>query len=127
MTVTGFEEVEVVGESQYQDALLALAGGSRPYGGVELDAVAELSPDPVDTEKVAVLIQDVLVGYLRREDAVRLSGVIDEALENRGVVTCKALIRGGWDRGRDVGRFGVVLFLPQELRCHSRSGKKTVG
>ncbi len=113
VTVPGSEEVEVVGESQHQDALLGLAGGSRPYGGVELDAVAELAPDPDDLEEVAVLIDDLRIGRLRREDAVRLSATIDEALDSQGVVTCKAQIRGGWDRGGDdVGLFGVVVYLP---------------
>ena len=60
-----------------------------------------------------MLIDDLRVGRLRREDAVRLSATIDEALDSQGVVTCKALIRGGWDRGGDdVGLFGVVVFLP---------------
>ncbi len=113
VTVPGRKEVEVVGESEHQDALLALAGGARPYGGVELDAVAELVPDPNDLEEVVVRIDGSAVGRLRREDAVRLAATIDEALDSRGVVTCNALIRGGWDRGReDVGLFGVALFLP---------------
>jgi hypothetical protein len=112
VTVAGLERVEVVGESLHQDALLELAGGQRAYGGVELDAVAELVPGVEEPRDVAVLIDRVPVGRLRREDAERLSVVIDEA-RDCGSATCRALIRGGWDRGAgDVGLFGVVLFLP---------------
>ena len=42
VSMLGRKEVAVRGESLHQDELLALAGGRRPYGGVELDAVAEL-------------------------------------------------------------------------------------
>ena len=113
VTLAGLEEAEVVGESEHQDALLALAGGSRSYGGVELDAVAELVHDSDDPSEVAVLIDDLQVGRLRREDAARFSPTIDEVLDGGGSVTCQALIRGGWDRGGDnVGLFGVVVLLP---------------
>jgi hypothetical protein len=113
VTVPGRSEVEVVGESRHQDALLALAGGRRPYGGVELAAVAELAFDPQDPGDVMVSIDGVQVGELRREDAQRLSAPVAEALERHGIATCRALIRGGWDRGgEDVGLFGVVLLLP---------------
>jgi len=40
--------------------------------------------------------------------------LIAEARVVEGHATCRALIRGGWDRGRDdVGRFGVTLLLPE--------------
>jgi hypothetical protein len=113
VTIAGWEKTDVVGESLRQDALLALTGGRRAYGGVELDAVAELVPDPVEPRSVAVLIDGVTVGELRWEDVERLSLVMREARDTCGVATCRAMIRGGWDRGGgDVGLFGVVLFLP---------------
>jgi hypothetical protein len=38
---------------------------------------------------------------------------VEEARDACGIATCRASIRGGWDRGGgDVGLFGVVLFLP---------------
>jgi hypothetical protein len=114
VAVAGSEEFEVVGESEHQDALLALAGGSRSYGGVELDAVAELVHDSDDSLDFVVLIDGLPVGRLRREDAARVSPTIDEVLDCGGPATCRARIRGGWDRGgADVGRFGVVVLLPR--------------
>ena len=107
--------VEVVGESFHQDELLSLSGGRRHYGGVELDAVAELVPDldPDAPGSVSVLIDDLAVGHLRSEDVDRLRPVIAQARVVYGFATCRAVIRGGWDRGGDdVGLFGVGLFLP---------------
>lgn len=115
ITIPGREPVDVVGESFHQDALLSLAGGRRSYGGVELDAVAELVPDadPETPGSVSVLIGGLCVGRLSREDADRYRPAIAEARVVHGLATCRAVIRGGWDRGGDdVGLFGVRLFLP---------------
>lgn len=110
VTMPGRRELAVRGESLHQDELLTLAGGRRPYGGVELDAVAELV---ALFNRVVVLIDDTEVGSLSREDARRLAPVIREARREQGAATCRAVVRGGWDRGgEDVGMFGVVLFLP---------------
>lgn len=115
VTLPGSEEVDVVGESRHQGQLLALTGGVRRYGGVAVEAVAELTPEtdnPYDPDAVAVRIGGVPVGYLRHGDAVRLRPLVDEARRGGGAATCRAVIRGGWDRGRsDIGAFGVVLLL----------------
>lgn len=114
VTIAGFEETHTVGESLFQDELLALCGGTRSFGGVELAAVAELvTLSAADGEVVEVRIEGLPVGRLRREDADRLRPVLVESADVHGTATCRALVRGGWDRGRgDVGAFGVVLFLP---------------
>jgi Bifunctional DNA primase/polymerase, N-terminal/CHC2 zinc finger len=110
VAMPGNNEVAVRGESFHQDELLALAGGRRPYGGVELDAVAELIPR---SSGIAVLIDQTEVGALSREDAHRLAPAIRETRRARGVATCRAVVRGGWDRGGgNIGMFGVVLFVP---------------
>lgn len=76
----------------------------------ELEAVAELV---ALFARVVVLIDGAEVGSLSREDARRLAPAIREARREHGAATCRALIRGGWDRGgEDVGMFGVVLFVP---------------
>ena len=116
ITIPGAHPVDVVGESHHQDELLRLAGGARPYGGVDLEAVAELRPEPdnrFDPDAVEVRIRGARVGHLRHPDAVRLRPLIDESVARWGAATCRAAIRGGWDRGRgDVGALGVVLWLP---------------
>ncbi len=113
LTLPGGERIEVVGESLHQDELLALAGGRRRYGGVELEALAELVPGPEHEDIVAVLVKGRPVGRLRREDAMRFRPAVEESIREHGVATCAALVRGGWDRGGDdVGLFGVVLLLP---------------
>jgi Bifunctional DNA primase/polymerase, N-terminal/CHC2 zinc finger len=110
VTLPGRKEIAVRGESLHQDELLKLAGGRRPYGGVELDAVAELV---ALFKQVAVLIDETEVGVLSREDARGLAPAIREARREHGAATCRAMVRGGWDRGgEDIGMFGVVLFVP---------------
>ena len=110
--------MEVVGESHHQDELLAVTGGRRRYGGVNVGVVAELVPDPsnrFDPDAVAVEIDERLVGYVRREDVEWLRPLLDDSLDMHGLATCEAVIRGGWDRGRgEIGWFGVTLLLPEE-------------
>lgn len=108
--------VEVVGESAHQDELLELCGGRRRWAGVRYSVIAELVPDdmnPVDPMAVAVVIDGRPVGYLARADSSRHRPTIDRAIEAFGTATCHGQIRGGWERPHgDVGRFGVVLWLP---------------
>ncbi|MEA3502929.1 MAG: bifunctional DNA primase/polymerase [Actinomycetota bacterium] len=117
ITLSGNRTIDVVGESYHQNALLTISGGRRHYGGVELEAVAELIPDPenpYDPNAVEVCIDDLVVGYVRRDDAVELRPAIDHSLDLHGRATCPATIRGGWDRGRgEVGFFGVTLRVPR--------------
>lgn len=116
ISLSGDRSVDVVGESHHQAALLDLAGGVRHYGGVELEAVADLVPEPenrYDRNAVAVKIGGLVVGHLSREDAVDYRALVDERIALDGAATCPARIVGGWDRGQgDVGLFGVELCLP---------------
>lgn len=119
ITLQGDREVAVVGESRYQDDLLQLAGGERRYGGVELDAIAELVPEPdnpYDPAAVQVRIDGRPVGYLRHADAVGWRETVDDSLDLHRTATCRAVVRGGWDRGSDdIAPFGVTLLLPRPI------------
>lgn len=108
----GTGEVDVVGESDHQDEILELTGGRRRYGGVDVEAVASLHPR---FEGVEVRIHDQPVGYMAPADAARFTVVIEDSIAEEGRATCRARIRGGWDRGGDdVGLFGVILYLGED-------------
>ena len=111
VTMPGDRPVAVVGESRHQDELLELTGGRRSYAGVQMEAVAELVPASDNT--VEVLIGGSVVGKLADTDTARLLPLVEAAIDTYGSATCRAEIRGGWDRGGDdVGLFGVELFCP---------------
>ncbi|HKZ24194.1 MAG TPA: bifunctional DNA primase/polymerase [Acidimicrobiia bacterium] len=110
VTLEGEEAVAVVGESFHQDELLRLTGGRRRFGGVEVETVADLVP--IEGEGVEVWIDDFQVGFLG-EGELRFDDRIADSIEQTGFASCRATIRGGWDRGGDdVGLFGVTLLLP---------------
>ncbi len=115
LTLPGTTEVRVVGESHHQDALLELTGGRRHYGGVRMEQVARLLPEPVnsaDPEAIVVTIGGRTVGHLSRPDARRYRDVVIAAIERSGEASCRAVIVGGWEREHgNVGLFGVRLRL----------------
>ena len=115
VTLPGTTEVRVVGESAYQDALLELTGGQRHYGGVRMEGVAHLVPEPgnlADPAAIAVTISGRTVGYLSRPDSACFRAAIAAAIEGSGEASCIAVIVGGWEREHgDVGLFGVRLRL----------------
>lgn len=115
ITVEGSEDVDVVGTSHHQQALLEVTGGRRRYGGAHVATVATLVPDPGnphDADAVAVTIAGRVVGYLSHADALRCRRRIDDAIASWGRATCAASIVGGWERAHgDVGSFGVRLRL----------------
>lgn len=111
-TLGGESPIEVVGESFHQDELLSLAGGRRSFGGVDLEAVAELVP--VEGDGIEVRIEDKAVGFLSSHDALRFADLVDDCIDRHGIATVRASIRGGWDRGGDdIGLFGVSLTMPE--------------
>jgi hypothetical protein len=109
--------VDVVGESAYQENLLALTGGTRTWSGVRQVELAELVPradNAYDPAAVEVVVDGRAVGYLGRTAARAYRPFVDAAIAADDAATCLAEIRGGWERGHgDVGRFGVVVFLPR--------------
>lgn len=105
--------MEVVGESNYQSALLAICGKHTRYGhDGQYMAVLKLEPtNPYDPNAVQVLIDNRLVGYLARNQALRLKTQMDEA--GLTAVRCRARVRGGWRTNQyDEGSYGVMLAMP---------------
>lgn len=109
----GDYELAIVGASKFQNELSAIAGGKTEDGHeFECKATLEREPgNPHDSNAVAVYIKERKVGYLSRDHARRLSAILDSKNLDGGIA--KALIVGGWDRGRgDEGSFGVRLDIP---------------
>lgn len=113
----GTYDVDVVGESRYQDALEKICGG-RTEHAQRLEVEAFLVPEddnPYDSKAVRVYIQDQTVGYLDREFARSFREKMKEIGLTGVAAKCGAIIVGGWDRGEgDRGHFGVKLDLPKE-------------
>lgn len=105
--------MEVVGELNYQDALVAICGAHTRYGH-EGEYTATLLREPsnvFDRNAVAVLVHHRKVGYLSREQAERVAGQMDEA--GLKSVQCDARIRGGWRTNQhDEGHYGARLAVP---------------
>jgi len=107
-------DLPVVGESHYQEALESICGKRNDDGEdriVDASLILEDS-NPHDSHAVRVDIQGKTVGYLSQEDARRFRESVAQTGGTGGIVTCKARIRGGWDRGPDDrGHYGVSLNL----------------
>jgi hypothetical protein len=115
VSLSGTAELRVVGDAAYQDVLLDLTGGRRHYGGVRMETVAHLVPEPgnpADPAAIAVTIDGRTVGYLSRPDAARHRHAVTAAIGRSGEASCVAVIVGGWEREHgDIGFFGVRLHL----------------
>jgi hypothetical protein len=102
---------DVVGESHYQDDLLAICGEKLPGRHVRRTTATLIRQvdNPYDQNAVAVHITGRHVGYLSRDNTATVSPI----LATRASVDVDAWITGGWDNGDgDVGFFGVVLAMP---------------
>jgi hypothetical protein len=114
----GGARVGVVGESNYQAALAALAGPKRS-GGVELEirAVLVREPEnPYDRNAVAIYASGGgKVGYLSREDAVAYSGLLEVCAADGSVGACEAVILGA-DSDRDTQYCVWLHIQPPEWR-----------
>lgn len=102
---TGRFQLQVVGESNYQDSFRAICGRRKKAGeDMTVEATLVKENSPYDPNAVRVEIQGRTVGYVPRDvtRAVRAVMKGDSA-------TCEARIRGGWARGGDEGSYGVTL------------------
>ncbi|MCC6381566.1 MAG: hypothetical protein IT304_03610 [Dehalococcoidia bacterium] len=113
----GRRRLAVVGESRYQAALTAIAGGKRRESQVIMtNAVVEREPtNAFDVNAVRVLIAGQTVGYLARAEAAQYGAALDAI--GLAALACPAEIRGGWKSGpTDEGHFGVVVWLPSPVQ-----------
>jgi hypothetical protein len=112
LTADEMASVDVVGEADHQQDLERLAGGRRRRSA-RLDTVAHLKPEPgIPGGEITVEIRGLAVGHLERADTDRYRPMVTDAARRYRRATCAAQIRGGWARPGDIGRFGVVLWLP---------------
>lgn len=106
---------EVEAASEYQKALIRLAGGERRKG-VTKDVTARLDLDDknrYDNQAVRVSVQGRTVGYLSAGDARSYRKRIKEAGYEHNPGICDAIIVGGRKKGIDQKEhFGIVLDLP---------------
>ncbi|HVK20736.1 MAG TPA: HIRAN domain-containing protein [Actinokineospora sp.] len=108
----GDEDLEVVGESDYQVELRAICGASAG-DRVRHQVVAVLVPEPEnvhDSNAIAVHVDGRRVGYLPREVAARyLAGLHRLMAECGGLVTLEGIVVGGGFYPDGPGRLGVWL------------------
>jgi hypothetical protein len=110
---SGRETLEVVGESQYQDALWRIVGGRRSEP-VRHEIYALLIPNPgneYDANAIEVRIDGALVGYLSREDAIAYRPGLLRLMEAsaNNLVAFHAVVVGGGPRRDGIGFLGVFL------------------
>jgi hypothetical protein len=92
--------VEVVGESMYQPALAAAAGG-QAGGALGIPCTAMLVPEPTnpaDANAISVQIGGRTVGYLSRPNARSFRARLESATGMVQPTSCGAIIRGGGQR-----------------------------
>jgi hypothetical protein len=106
----------VGGERYYQSALDRIAGG-RTEEGHEFETMADIvleDRNRHDSTAVRVDIGNRTVGYLSRRDARQYRAWLkNQNYPAHATIECRAMITGGWDRGRnDRGPYEVYLDLP---------------
>jgi HIRAN domain len=108
----GQDDLEVVGELAYQDALWRLSGGTLG-DRIRRQIVAALVPEPTnpyDANAIAVQIDGQVIGYLPRATAQEYLPGLQRLMSVRGgyVARCGVIVGGGYyDDGP--GRLGVWL------------------
>ena len=111
--LAGYEDLEVVGESHYQDNLRRLTGYRPPDERVrqEIHAVLVAEDDnPHDPGAVAVWIDGLQVGHLSRENARRYRpGLLAQQRAHGKPIALAGVIAGGGIRDDGPGMLGVFL------------------
>lgn len=114
----------VVGESNYQPALLSITGSS-PGQDVACDCIAELVPEPMnphDPNAIMVKVEGRCVGYLSRQNAVKFGSRIKAMIEAGQPTICNAFIGCKPDTGNP--NLGVSLEVVLQPKIATRSHGK---
>lgn len=108
----GDEDLEVVGESNYQDSLWAICG-ARAGDRVRHDVIAALVPEPsnpYDPNAISVHIDGHIIGYLPRAIAAQYIAGLHQLMEESGsYVALNGVIVGGGQYADGQGKLGVWL------------------
>jgi tetratricopeptide (TPR) repeat protein len=108
----GNHDLEVVGESYYQDALWQVVGG-RTTDRVRANVRAILVPEtdnPYDSNAISVWIDGRKVGHLSREDASDYrAGLLALEAREQCRIALEAVVVGGGIRANGLGYLGVWL------------------
>lgn len=121
----GRVDLDVVGESHYQDSLWRLVGGRRrPEERVRMDVCAVLTAETdnlYDANAVSVWVLGLNVGYLSRGDAERYRpGLLALEHEQGKPIALRGVIAGGGMREDGPGMLGVFLrHDPADFGLHS--------
>lgn len=106
---------KVVGTSFCQENLIRVCGPKKEES-VELEVAAELvleNDNPADVNAVAVLVNDLKVGYLPKREAMIHRILIHGSDYSKDRLICIGKINGGWDNGYgNCGHYGVTVELP---------------
>lgn len=108
----GSEDLEVVGESHYQEALWRIVGGWTKER-VRHPVVAVLRAEPSnqhDRNAIAVFVSGHLVGYLPREVAAAYQpGLLGLQARHQRAIALEGVVVGGGMRADGPGMLGVFL------------------
>jgi hypothetical protein len=108
----GGHDLEVVGESHYQDALWRIIGGrTTDRVRVEVQAVLVAESDNVhDPNAISIWIEGMKVGYLSRQDAeVYRPGLLALQTREDKSIGLRGVIVGGGIREDGPGLLGVWM------------------
>lgn len=111
---------DVVGESNYQPALLHAAKDKTVDGALRPVVTAQLLAEPTnpyDPDAVQVLVEGACVGYIPRDSTGPFRQMLRGFEASGTPATARAWITGGWRRAfGDEGTFGMKLDLDPDLQ-----------
>lgn len=110
--------LSVIGERDHQEPLVEIVG-PKLENSVSKVVTALLVKDFTNTEythAVMVLINDIQVGYLSDDDALKFLKLLNNKnLSEDAAIEVTALIYGDWGGENEIGNFKVSLNLPKNI------------